>query len=176
MGVATITSPTGPAWSRTKPQSARSSLDVERLRAAQALLLGDGQQQLDPDRRRLARVAGDELDEDRDRRLVVGAEDRLAAAAKDAFVVDDLDLAGCGTVSMWAQNIAQRSERPGRRARMLPAPASAGPAASSSLTSSPSARSSASDRVGDLALLPGRAADLAEPNERLVQPVHDETG
>src|SRR6187551_3125607 len=44
---------------------------------------------------------------------------------------------------MWAQNIAQRSLRPGRRARMFPAPALAGPAASSSLTSRPSAPSSA---------------------------------
>ena len=32
------------------------------------------------------------------------------------------------------------------------------------------------DRVGDLALLPGRAADLAESNERLVKPVHGGTG
>ena len=49
----------------------------------------------------------------------------------------------CGTVSRWAQNITHSSVRPGRRARMLPAPASAGPAASSSLTSRPIARSSA---------------------------------
>ena len=44
---------------------------------------------------------------------------------------------------MWAQNITHSSLRPGSRASRLPAPASAGPAASSSLTSSPSARSSA---------------------------------
>ncbi len=49
----------------------------------------------------------------------------------------------CGTVSMWAQNITHSSLCPGRRAIRFPAPASAGPAASSSLTSSPSARSSA---------------------------------
>ncbi len=44
---------------------------------------------------------------------------------------------------MWAQKVSQRSPLPGSRASRLPEPASAGPAASSSETSSPIARSSA---------------------------------
>ena len=68
-------------------------------------------------------------------------------------------------VEVGAEHHPLARARPGSRASRLPAPASAGPAASSSLTSSPSARSSARDRVGDLALLAGRAADLAEPDE-----------
>ena len=143
VGVLVITSPTALAWSRMNPQSERRVAGVDRLRAPQPLLLGDGQQQLDPDRRRIGGVAGGELDEDGDGRLVVGAEDRRAAAAEDTVLLDDLDPARCGTVSMWAQNIAQRSPVPGSRARMLPDPALAGPAASSSPTSSPIARSSA---------------------------------
>ena len=47
--------------------------------------------ELDPDRRRLLHPAPHQLHEDRHRGLVVGAEDRVAGAAEDPFVVDDLD-------------------------------------------------------------------------------------
>ena len=60
---------------------------IEGLGAAQTLLLGDGQQQLDADRRWSVgpRIARHQLHEDRNRRLVVGAQDRLAGAAEDAI-------------------------------------------------------------------------------------------
>ncbi len=66
---------------------------VEGFRPPQPLLLGHGQHQLDPDRRRLRprRRPGHQLHEDCHRRLVVGAEDGLAAAAENAFVLDHLD-------------------------------------------------------------------------------------
>ena len=109
-----------------------------------------------------------ELDQDRDRRLVVGAEDRVAAAAVDALVEHDLDRPGrAGRCRGGRRTSPSPRPAPGTRAIRLPAPARAGPAASSSATSTPSSRSSASDRVGDRALRAGRARDLAEADEAL---------
>ena len=49
---------------------------IERVGAAQPLLLGDGEDQLDPDRAWRLGEPGAELHQDGDRGLVVGAEDR----------------------------------------------------------------------------------------------------
>ena len=71
---------------------------------------------------------------------------------------------------MWAQNITQPSLLPGSRASRLPAPASAGPGGVVLADLEPERPQFGRERVGDLALLPGRAADLAEPGEGLVEP------
>ena len=65
--------------------------DVELASAAKPLLLGDGEHQLEPARRLLGPRVRRQLHQDRDRRLVVGAQDRLARAAKDAIGQDHLD-------------------------------------------------------------------------------------
>jgi hypothetical protein len=66
-----------------EPERRPQRADVERLGPAEPVLLGDGEQQLQAHRGRIRRVASGELEQHRDRRLVVGAEDRLAAAAID---------------------------------------------------------------------------------------------
>ena len=77
---------------------------------------------------RRRRVAGGELGQDGDRRLVVGAEDRLAAAAKDAVVEHHLDRALVGNgVEVGAEHHPAVAASPGIRAIRLPAPARAGP-------------------------------------------------
>ena len=91
-GAAVMTSPIGRRRDRARSRNSRAQLaDLERVGAAQALLLRDGEDQLDPDRARLGGQARAELHDHRDRCLVVGAEDRLAGAAEDAVVSDDLD-------------------------------------------------------------------------------------
>ena len=68
--------------------------EVELLRSPQPVLLGDREHELEPDRRPGSaawRAASSTSTVDRG--LVVGAEDRLAAAAKDALVEHDLDRA-----------------------------------------------------------------------------------
>ena len=145
---------------------------VDRLRPPQPLLLGDGQQQLDPDRRRLRGVAGGELDEDRDSRLVVGAEDRLAAAAKDAVGLHDLDLprmrdgVDVGTEHRPGVTTPRQPGEDVARPRLC----RAGGVVLADLE--PHRPQLGDQRVGDLALLAGDAADLAEPDEPLVQPLH----
>ena len=71
---------------------------------------------------------------------------------------------------MWAQNISQRSPLPGQPGQQVARPGfgRAGGVVLADLE--PERPQLGGDRVGDLALLPGRAADLAEPDERLVQP------
>ncbi len=82
----------------------------------------------------------------------------------------------CGTVSMWAQNITHSSLRPGSRASRLPAPACGRPGGVVLADLEPERAQLGGDRVGDLTLLAGRAADLAEPDEGLVQSLHGPTG
>ena len=118
------------------------------------------------------RLTRDELHEDRDGRLVVGAEDRLAAAAEDALVIHHLDLARCGTVSMWAQNITQCSPLPGQPRQEVPGPGFGRPGGVVLAHLEPERPQLGRDRVGDLALLPCRAADLAQSDEPLVEPLH----
>ena len=133
-----------PAWSRTKPQSERSAAASKAFAPRSPCSSATVSSSSIPTGGGSAGVAGDQLHEDRDRRLVVGAEDRLAAAAEDAVVLDHLDLArGAARCRCGRRTSPSASLAPGSRASRLPAPASAGPAASSSLTSSPSARSSA---------------------------------
>ncbi len=178
VGEVTITSPTALAWSRTKPHLERSRLGVEGLGAAQTLLLGDGQQQLDPDRRRPAApgVARDELDEDRDRRLVVGAEDRLAGAAEDAVGFDHLDLALVRNgvdVSAEHHPLVALTRQPREQV------AGAGfrrPGGVVLAHLEPKRAQLGGNRVRHLALLARGATDLAETNERLVQSLHGPTG
>ncbi len=141
---------------------------VERFRPAQPLLLGDRQHQLDPDRRRLGGVPRHQLHEDRDRRLVVGAEDRLAAAAEDAFVLDHLDLSPVRDgVEVGAEHHPVL-RAPGQPSEQIPR-ARLGRAGGVVLAHlEPERPQLGRDGVGDLALLPGRAADLAEPDESVV--------
>ena len=122
-------------------------------------------------------MAGDQLHEDRDRRLVVGAEDRLAGAAEDAVGFDHLDLALVRDgVDVGAEHHPLDRCCPGSRATMLPGPGFGRPGGVVLAHLEPERAQFGGDRVGDLALLAGRAADLAEPNEGLVQPLHGETG
>ena len=117
-------------------------------------------------------MARDQLHEDRNRSLVVGAEDRLAGAAEDPVGFDHLDLAPVRNgVDVGAEHhpaialarqprddVARpRFRRPGGivLAHLEAERAQLG-----------------DDRVRHLALLAGRAADLAEPNKRLVKPLH----
>ncbi len=80
---------------------------------------------------------------------------------------------GCGTVSMWAQNITQRSELPGQAGDDVAGPGFGRPGRVVLAHLQAESAQFGEQRVGDLALLPGRTADLAEPDERLVQPLHD---
>ena len=73
------------------PERRPQRAEVELGGAAQALLLGNREDQLESDRSRPGREAGGELDQDRDRGLVVGAEDRLATTAIHAVGELDLD-------------------------------------------------------------------------------------
>ncbi len=140
---------------------------VEGLRPAQALLLGDGQHQLDPDRRRLLRVPGDQLHEDRDRRLVVGPEDRLATAAEDAFVLDDLHLAAVGDgVEMGAEHHPLIAG-PRQPRQQVPGAGFRRPGGVVLAHLEPERPQLRRGGVGHLALLPRRAADLAKASERL---------
>jgi hypothetical protein len=71
-------------------------VEIQRLRPPQAILLGDREHELDPDRRRVARVARGQLDQHSDRGLVIGAQDRLSAAAVDAVLEHHLDPSALG--------------------------------------------------------------------------------
>ncbi len=149
---------------------------IKRLGTAQALLLGDGQQQLDPDRRRLGSVPRDQLHEYCDGRLVIGTEDGLPTTAEDPFVFDHLDLArvrhgvDVGAEHRPAVGAARqpRDDVPGACFRR--------PGSVVLAHIQPQRPQLGEDRVGDLALLPGRAADLAEPDKGLMKPVHGGTG
>jgi len=61
VGAASITSPIGLAWSITKPNGERRPPMFQRLRTAQAVLLGDREDKLEADWRRLRAVARRQL-------------------------------------------------------------------------------------------------------------------
>jgi hypothetical protein len=74
-----------------EPERRAESRDVELLRPPQAVLLRDGEYELQTDRSGIAHMPGGELHQHRHRGLVVGAEDRVALASKDTVLHDDLD-------------------------------------------------------------------------------------
>ena len=74
----------------------RSDGRVEGLGAGQRVLLLDGEQQLEAERGALDGRAADELEEDGDRGLVVGAEDRVVRVLPAAVDEHGLDRAGHG--------------------------------------------------------------------------------
>jgi hypothetical protein len=74
-----------------EPQRGSQRPGLERLCSAQPLLLGNREQDLETDRRGAPRAPGAQLDQYRHGRLVVGAEDRLAAAPINALVQQHLD-------------------------------------------------------------------------------------
>ncbi len=143
VGVATITSPTGPAWSSTNPTGERraavSNAFAPRSPCSSATV------------RTSSIPTGGGSAACRATSSMKTATAALLSAPRivsprlrktpSSSITSTRPL--CGTVSRWAQNITHSSVAPGSRASRLPAPASAGPAASSSLTSSPSARNSA---------------------------------
>ncbi len=162
-----------------EPDRRPQGRDVEGLGAAQALLLGHRQHQLDPDRRRRFGGPGDQLHEDRDRGLVVGTQDRLAAAAEDALLLDHLDLPPVGNrVQVGAEHhpLVALARQP----RQQVSGARFGRPGGVVLGDLHPQRSQlGGDGVGDLALLAGRAADLAEPREGLEEsgvPLHGTQG
>ena len=116
------------------------------------------------DRRALDARAPARSQQHGDRRLVVGAEDRVARALPPAVDEHRLDAAPSGTVSRCAHSRTERSARPGRaRAGCPPPPSSAAP---SSSTSMPSAPSSPVTRAATARSSPERARDRAELGER----------
>ena len=163
-----ITSPIGLAWSSTKPNGERSDAEVELLRPPQPVLLGDREQDLEPDRRRALRVPRGELDQHRDRRLVVGAQDRLARGfdrrPRRGRPRSGRRAGPCpgGSRTSPMRRARRGSGRSGcRRRRAPPRPPSPRP------TSTPELAQLGEHRVGDRALLPGRARDLAQPHEAI---------
>ena len=143
VGVLVITSPTALAWSRMKPQSERSVAGSTAFAprspcssatvSSSSIPTGGGSSAWRATSSTKTATAA-LLSAPR----IVSPRLRKTPSSSTTSIRP-----GCGTVSMWAQNIAQASLRPGRRARRLPDPACAGPAASSSLTSRPIARRSA---------------------------------
>ena len=170
VGEVTITSPIALAWSRTKPHSARSAEASNAFAprspcssatvSSSSIPTGGGSPAWRATSSMKTATAA-LLSAPR----IVSPRLRKTPSSSTTSIWPS-----CGTVSRWAQNITHSSVRPGRRASRLPAPASAGPAASSSLTSSPSARSSAATVSATSRSSPVGTADLAEPNEGLVQP------
>ncbi len=114
-------------------------------------------------------MPGGELDEDGDGRLVVGAEDRLAAAAKDAVRELDLDLPALGHgVEMGEEGHPALAGA--RDARDQVAGAGPCPPGGVVLDHVDPERAQLGDHVvGDRALVAGRARDLAEAGEALVE-------
>jgi hypothetical protein len=141
--------------------------ELELLGPSQALLLGDREHELEPRGRRRARVTGGQLHQHCDGGLVVGAEDRLAAAAKDTFLQHHVD----GPV------VGHRVEVSGEH---HPAIAATRHARHEVPRARPRPRGGAilgdvdvevlqlgEDRVGDRPLLSCRARDLAKPDEAI---------
>ncbi len=159
-----------PAWSRTKPQSERSCRGVEGLRPAQALLLGDGQHQLDPDRRRL-RPAWRATSSMKTATAALLSAPRIVSPRlrKTPSSFDHLDLAPVrDRVEVGAEHHPLLAAA--RQPREQVAGARFGRPGGVVLAHLEAQRPQlGGDRVGDLALLARRAADLAEPDERLVQ-------
>ena len=146
--------------------------EVELLGAAQAVLLGHGEHELQPGRARGRGVARGELDQNGDRRLVVGPEDRLARGCETPRRrARPRSRRRAGRCRGGRRRRPTRRPRPGRVAIRLPAPARAGSAESSSRTSTPSSRSSPSTVVGDRPLSPGRARRLAQTHEAVEHPL-----
>src|SRR3954467_10909739 len=136
---------------------------VELLGALEGVLLAGGEQQLEPDRGALDAAAPRQLEDDRDRGLVVGAEDAvvgvLPAAVDDHRV--DRDAAVVDRVEVGAQE-----DR---------APAAAGDAREQVaggvlLRPDPHLAQLRLHALGALSLMPERARDAAERGERVVEP------
>ncbi len=143
--------------------------DVERLRAEQADLLADGEQQLEVDRRALDGAAARDLEDDRDGGLVVGAEDRVAGADPRTVVEHRLDRPGLGDgVEVRAQQ--DRALALAGDAREQVAALRAGLFGGAVLLDVEAHRPQlARDRLRARALVTERARDRAQPRERLVQ-------
>ena len=108
------------------------------------MFLAGGEEQLDPHRRPLRDESPGGGEDGRDRRLVVGAEDRVVAVAEHAVLRVDLDRSASGTVSRWAHSSTVRaSAGPSMRASRLPQSEPVSTPLSSSSTSRPSPSSSA---------------------------------
>ena len=144
--------------------------DVERLGARQAVLLGDGEQQLDAHGRALDRRAVREREQNRHGRLVVGAQDRLARALPGAVDQHRLDRAlvrdgvevgaqqhrALGAAGKPRQEVAAIAADLGRRVVLLDL--------------EPERAQLRGDPVGDGALVAVLAGDGAQLGERVVQP------
>ena len=136
---------------------------VELLGALQRVLLAGGEEQLEPDRRALDAAAPRQLEHDRDRGLVVGAEDAvvgvLPAAVddhgvdRDAAVVDGVEVRAEQDRALAAAGEAREQVAGGVLLCLDPHPAQL-----------------RLDALGALALVPERARDAAERGEGLVQP------
>jgi hypothetical protein len=114
-------------------------------------------------------MASGELDQHRHRGLVVGAENRLAAAPVDAVLLDHFDpaLVGDGVQVTEEREPALAPSRDPRDQVPGPGPGSAGGAVLARLHSELSQLRE--DGVGDRPLLPCGAGDLAEADEAVEQ-------
>ena len=145
-------------------------------RPASASSSHDGEQQLDVDRRALATRAAREREDHRDRRLVVGAEDRRRCA----FSQHALDAAparsapSSGTVSRCAHSRIDAA-RPSRRRACRAEQVARSPSRSRrrrvvlARPRAPSAAQLGGDALGARALVPRRALDRAQLGERSLQ-------
>ena len=146
------------------------------MRAPQADLLARGEHQLAVHGRpALAQPAG-QLEQDRDSRLVVGAEDRVPAVAVEAVLQLDLDPVGDRDgVEVCAQHHAARARRAGNaREQVARTPRRSPRPCRPRRRRGPRRRSSRADVLGDVTLAAARARDLAQPHERLAQAVDPE--
>jgi hypothetical protein len=141
--------------------------EVHLLGAAQPVLLGDREHQLEAHRSRRSHVPGAELGEDCDGGLVVGAEDRLAPAAEDPVGELHCD---------WLE-VRDRVEVGEERDPFLPCPRDSGDQVSGAgarrerrvvlVHVDSELAQLGRDRVGNRALLAGRTPDLTEPCEAI---------
>src|SRR3989442_5753406 len=145
--------------------------DVEGVCAQQADLLRGREEQLEPDGRLIHRVAARNLEQHRDRGLVVRAEDCLAAISKYALRELDLDaIRKRNRVEMSAEHHGAGAFGPGDSRDQVPAIRPGLGRARVLLHREPERFELRAHEARRRGFVPARALDLAERDERLREP------
>ncbi len=168
VGEATTSVPGAPSLSSTNTRCAVRTAEVQRLGAEQPCLLPGGEHQLDVARGRLRHERAGQHEDDRQRRLVVGAEHRGAVGAHEAVGDDHLRRALDGDrVEVGTESDRRRLTTP-RDARDEIAAAAAGDRGAPVLMHAETEVDEVSlDDVCDLPLGAGRRGDAGEPDEQV---------